>query len=142
MVARRRIACLAFAGLALAAAPASAQGGPPDLVQAVVRSLPFPDQKAAESMGCRQISTRTPAQQYCTWRVYGRNSFAEIWGAVATQVAPNRWIVVGPARAAATKDVPVRARGPDEGKLVTLEACLRANGVVEQAGRTGVCNQR
>ena len=138
---RHAIGGMIFTAALAFAAPALAQDAAPDIVQPIVRSLPIDEQAAAEKMFCRQIGTRTPAQQYCTWRVYGRNSFAEIWAAVVTQ-AGGRWLVAGGARPAAAKDVLVRSGTADNGKLVTLEACLRANGAVGQAGRTAFCNQR
>ena len=82
-------------------------------------------------------------QQYCSWRVVGRSaSFAEIRAAVATEMSPGRWLVTGTARPAQTADVLIRSAGADNGKMTTLEACVRKGGAVEPLGGKTVCNQR
>lgn len=140
-------ACSMFvlAAMALAGSPAlaAATAPSPDLLGAVSQSLKLEDRKAAQAMTCGAFPGGGRMQQYCSWRVTGRSaSFAEIWGAVATQMAPGRWLVTGTARPVQTQDVLIRSAGDDNGKTTTLEACVRKGGAVEPLGGKTVCNRR
>lgn len=124
-----------------AAAPAAKPS--PELLGAITRSLKIEDQKDAQAMTCGAFPGGGRMQQYCAWRVVGRSaSFAEIWGAVATEMAPGRWLVTGPPRPAQTADVVIRSADANNGQTTTLEACVRKGGGVEPLGRQTICNQR
>lgn len=130
---------LMVAGPALAAASAPA----PDLLAVLTNSLKVEDRKDAQAMTCGTFPGGGRVQQYCSWRVTGRSAaFAEIWGAVATQMAPGRWLVTGTARPAQTQDVAIRSAGADNGKMTTLEQCVRKGGAVEPLGGRTACNLR
>jgi hypothetical protein len=122
------------------AAPATSP--PPEVLGAITHSLKIDDRKAAQSMTCGMFPGGGRVQQYCSWRVTGGATFAEIWGAVATQMAPGRWLVTGAARPAQTRDVLIRSATADNGQTTTLEACVRKGGAVEPLGGKTVCNLR
>ena len=133
---------LAAAAASGSAAVAAAFSPSPELLAAITHSLKLEDRKEAQAMTCGQFPGGGRVQQYCSWRVHGRASFAEIYGAVATQMAPGRWLVTGTARPARTEDVVIRSADADNGKTTTLEACVRKGGAVEPLGGQTVCKRR
>lgn len=134
------LSAMVFACGAAAAAPATSP--PPELLAAITRSLRIDDQPAAQGMTCGPFPGGGRMQQYCSWRAHSSNTFAEVWGVVATQMAPGRWLVTGAARPAQTRDVIIRSAGADNGQVTTLEACVRKGGGVESVGGKTVCNLR